>query len=126
MTSDPLWNLAGRPTGQPAGLPAIDLGRHNRARINGTLRHDACAVVISVERAYPDCREYIQRREGAASGGIFFSDPGRHPAGDFHPDRCRRRPRPQRNCPPPAASSESALRADHCRGARPAPRPTNT
>lgn len=30
---------------------------------------------MSVERAYPNCMKYIQRREGAASGGIFFFDP---------------------------------------------------
>jgi predicted pyridoxine 5'-phosphate oxidase superfamily flavin-nucleotide-binding protein len=75
VTSDPLRNLADRPAGQPAGLLAIDLGRRNRARINGTLRHDACGVVMSDERAHPNCMKYIQRREGAASGGIFFFDP---------------------------------------------------
>jgi hypothetical protein len=75
VTSDPLQNLVGRPAGQPAGLSAIDLGRRNRARINGTLHHDACGLVMSVERAYLNCMKYIQRREGAASGGIFFFDP---------------------------------------------------
>lgn len=68
VTSDPLRNLAGRPTGQPAGLLAIDLGRRNRARINGTLRHDAGGVVMSVERAYPNCMKYIQRRENLGIG----------------------------------------------------------
>ncbi|MFJ5995167.1 hypothetical protein [Streptomyces sp. NPDC092370] len=66
----------GRPAGgKRAGLLAIDLGRRNRARINGALRHDAGGVVMSVERAYPNCMKYIQRRERAASGGIFFFDP---------------------------------------------------
>lgn len=60
---DPLHEVARLPTGQLAGLLAIDLARRLRVRINGVLRREPPALVLSVEQAYPNCMKYIQRRE---------------------------------------------------------------
>lgn len=58
---DPLWtNLAENPD---VGLLVIDLGSRRRLRVNGRAREASDErLVIDVERAYPNCPKYIQRR----------------------------------------------------------------
>lgn len=59
---DPLWhNLVDNPN---AGLLVIELGSRRRIRINGRARKIADQqLIIDVERAYPNCPKYIQRRD---------------------------------------------------------------
>lgn len=59
---DPLWsNLLANPN---VGLLVLELGSRRRIRINGRARIVSSEqVVIDVERAYPNCPKYIQRRE---------------------------------------------------------------
>lgn len=54
---------------------------------------------MSIERAYPNCMKYIQRREGAASGGIFVFDPDGIRLEIFTPTGAYVALRPQRNRP---------------------------
>lgn len=57
---DPLQSL---PTGQSAGLIAIDLQRRRRFRVNGWLtKVGPTRLVIEVEEAYGNCPAYIQQR----------------------------------------------------------------
>ncbi len=59
---DPLWtNLGGNPS---VGLLVIELGSRRRLRVNGRARK-VCdeRTIIDVERAYPNCPKYIQRRD---------------------------------------------------------------
>jgi len=59
---DPLWsNLIENPD---VGLLVIELGSRRRIRINGRAQKvSAERIIIDVERAYPNCPKYIQRRE---------------------------------------------------------------
>lgn len=59
---DPLWsNLIENPS---VGLLAIELSSRRRIRINGRARKvSAERILIEVERAYPNCPKYIQRRD---------------------------------------------------------------
>jgi ferredoxin-NADP reductase/predicted pyridoxine 5'-phosphate oxidase superfamily flavin-nucleotide-binding protein len=59
---DPLWNnLLENPD---VGLLVIELGSRRRIRINGRARKvSAKRILIDVERAYPNCPKYIQRRD---------------------------------------------------------------
>lgn len=57
---DPLWtNLVVNPN---VGMLIIELGSRRRLRINGLARIISNQVIIDVERAYPNCPRYIQRR----------------------------------------------------------------
>jgi len=58
---DPLWeNL---PRNPDVGLLVIELGSRRRLRINGQAKKvSAQRYLIDVERAYPNCPKYIQRR----------------------------------------------------------------
>ncbi|GMQ88446.1 MAG: hypothetical protein BMS9Abin08_1692 [Gammaproteobacteria bacterium] len=59
---DPLWaNLNENPS---VGLLVIELGSRRRIRINGraSIVSDE-SIIIDVERAYPNCPKYIQRRD---------------------------------------------------------------
>lgn len=60
--NDPLWrNLEENPA---VGLLVIELGTRRRLRINGRARRGSAErSLIDVERAYPNCPKYIQRRE---------------------------------------------------------------
>ncbi len=62
---EPLWtNLAKNPN---VGLLIIELGSRRRIRINGRARKiSAERILIDVERAYPNCPKYIQRRDWSA------------------------------------------------------------
>jgi predicted pyridoxine 5'-phosphate oxidase superfamily flavin-nucleotide-binding protein len=59
---DPLWgNLLENPN---VGLLIIELGSRRRIRINGRARKVSTErITIDVERAYPNCPKYIQRRD---------------------------------------------------------------
>ena len=59
---DPLWsNLGGNSN---VGLLVIELGSRRRLRVNGRARKvSAERTVIDVDRAYPNCPKYIQRRD---------------------------------------------------------------
>ncbi len=59
---DPLWsNLRENPN---VGLLVIELGSRRRIRINGRARKvSAERILIDVDRAYPNCPKYIQRRD---------------------------------------------------------------
>jgi len=59
---DPLWrNLLHN---QSVGLLVIELGSRRRIRINGRVRKNTNKyLIIEVERAYPNCPKYIQRRD---------------------------------------------------------------
>ena len=59
---EPLWaNLLENPN---VGLLVIELGSRRRIRINGRARKaSAERIIIDVERAYPNCPKYIQRRD---------------------------------------------------------------
>ena len=59
---DPLWsNLGGNSN---VGLLVIELGSRRRLRVNGRARKvSAERAIIDVERAYPNCPKYIQRRD---------------------------------------------------------------
>ena len=59
---DPLWsNLGGNSN---VGLLVIELGSRRRLRVNGRARKvSAERTIIDVERAYPNCPKYIQRRD---------------------------------------------------------------
>lgn len=58
---DPLWNnLLENPN---LGLLVIELGSRRRIRINGVVgKTSAEHILIDVDRAYPNCPKYIQRR----------------------------------------------------------------
>lgn len=59
---DPLWsNLVENPN---VGLLVIELASRRRIRINGRARRvSGERILIEVERAYPNCPKYIQRRD---------------------------------------------------------------
>ena len=59
---DPLWsNLIKNPS---VGLLVIELGSRRRIRINGRARKVSTErILIDVQRAYPNCPKYIQRRD---------------------------------------------------------------
>lgn len=59
---DPLWsNMTNNPN---VGLLVIELGSRRRIRINGRVRTVSdTRIIIDVERAYPNCPKYIQRRD---------------------------------------------------------------
>jgi len=59
---DPLWsNLGGNSN---VGLLVIELGSRRRLRVNGRARKVSDELtIIDVERAYPNCPKYIQRRD---------------------------------------------------------------
>ena len=59
---EPLWdNLIDNPN---VGLLIIELGSRRRIRINGRAgKVSAQHIIIDVERAYPNCPKYIQRRD---------------------------------------------------------------
>lgn len=59
---DPLWaNLA---VDAQLGMLFIDLGKRRRYRVNGTVRHvNGRHVEVVVREAYPNCPQYIQRRQ---------------------------------------------------------------
>jgi len=63
---DPLWiNLVENPN---VGLLIIELGSRRRFRINGRARRISLEqFIIDVERAYPNCPKYIQRRQWKVS-----------------------------------------------------------
>jgi hypothetical protein len=57
---DPLWeNLRGD---SRFGMLVIELATRRRLRINGRATHAGEAIEFQVERAYPNCPKYIQRR----------------------------------------------------------------
>ena len=60
--ADPLWaNLA---VGAQLGMLFIDLGKRRRYRVNGVVRHlNGRHVEVEVREAYPNCPQYIQRRQ---------------------------------------------------------------
>jgi len=60
--ADPLWrNLEDSPN---VGLLVIDLTSRRRLRVNGRARRlSESSYAIDVERAYPNCPKYIQRRQ---------------------------------------------------------------
>ncbi|MCW8905559.1 pyridoxamine 5'-phosphate oxidase family protein [Sedimenticola sp.] len=59
---DPLWSNLNK--NQNVGLLLIELGSRRRIRINGRVRTVSDThTVIDVERAYPNCPKYIQRRD---------------------------------------------------------------
>lgn len=61
-TEDPLWNNINYKS--QVGLLLIDLTSRRRLRINGVMRQaQAADYVIDVERVYPNCPKYIQRRQ---------------------------------------------------------------
>jgi len=62
---DPLWtNLKKNPN---VGLLIIELGSRRRFRINGRVKTLTTEhVIIDVERGYPNCPKYIQRRDWKA------------------------------------------------------------
>lgn len=69
LPGDPLHRLE---DGQPAGLLAIDFATRRRFRLNGTLMSvDPAGLGVSVEQAYGNCPQYIQRRrlESLAAAG---------------------------------------------------------
>lgn len=59
---DPLWNnLIENPN---LGLLVIELGSRRRIRINGVVgKISVDHILIDVDRAYPNCPKYIQRRD---------------------------------------------------------------
>jgi ferredoxin-NADP reductase len=59
---DPLWaNLGENPN---VGLLVIELGSRRRLRVNGRARKISPErTIVDVERAYPNCPKYIQRRD---------------------------------------------------------------
>ena len=59
---EPLWaNLLENPS---VGLLVVELGSRRRIRINGRARKVSSElIIIDVERAYPNCPKYIQRRD---------------------------------------------------------------
>lgn len=63
---DPLWSHLSRSKfGEKAnvGLLVIELGTRRRIRINGHVRNVSTErIIIDVDRAYPNCPKYIQRR----------------------------------------------------------------
>ena len=63
---DPLWsNLSKNPN---VGLLVIELDSRRRIRINGRARKVSdTRIIIDVERAYPNCPKYIQRRDWKTS-----------------------------------------------------------
>lgn len=60
--ADPLWaNLV---VGGQLGMLFIDLGKRRRYRVNGVVRHlNGRHVEVDVREAYPNCPQYIQRRQ---------------------------------------------------------------
>jgi ferredoxin-NADP reductase/predicted pyridoxine 5'-phosphate oxidase superfamily flavin-nucleotide-binding protein len=59
---DPLWTNLGENPG--VGLLVIELGSRRRLRVNGRARKVSDDLtIIDVERAYPNCPKYIQRRD---------------------------------------------------------------
>ncbi|MGE3525262.1 MAG: pyridoxamine 5'-phosphate oxidase family protein [Gemmatimonadales bacterium] len=57
---DPFWaNIASDPR---VGLLLIELATRRRLRVNGSARSDRETLDLQVERAYPNCPKYIQRR----------------------------------------------------------------
>ncbi len=59
-SADPLRSP---PTGQPAGVIAIDFATRRRVRINGILTEsDDAGLTLDVDQAYGNCPQYIQRR----------------------------------------------------------------
>lgn len=60
QSHDPFWaNIPGDPR---FGMLVIELATRRRLRINGRATHAGGAVDFQVERAYPNCPKYIQRR----------------------------------------------------------------
>jgi len=59
---DPLWNNLIENPG--VGLLIIELSSRRRLRINGQVRSvSAERLIVDIERAYPNCPKYIQRRQ---------------------------------------------------------------
>lgn len=57
---DPAWdNLRQDPR---AGMLLIELATRRRLRINGRMTTEGVTLAMAVERAYPNCPKYIQRR----------------------------------------------------------------
>lgn len=60
--ADPLWANLG--AGAQLGMLFIDLGKRRRYRVNGTVRHiNGRHIDVDVREAYPNCPQYIQRRQ---------------------------------------------------------------
>ncbi|MEN8131559.1 MAG: pyridoxamine 5'-phosphate oxidase family protein [Pseudomonadota bacterium] len=61
-TDDSLWTNLGE--NSSVGLLVIELGSRRRLRVNGRARNVSTErYIIDVERAYPNCPKYIQRRD---------------------------------------------------------------
>jgi predicted pyridoxine 5'-phosphate oxidase superfamily flavin-nucleotide-binding protein len=56
---DPLREL---PVDQPIGMVVIEFAASRRVRVNGRLVHTGDRLVVSVEQAFGNCRQYIQQR----------------------------------------------------------------
>lgn len=71
-SADPLHSP---PTGQPAGVIAIDFTTRRRVRINGVITaSDNAGLTLDVEQAYGNCPQYIQQRR------ITIGEESHHPA----------------------------------------------
>lgn len=73
-TDDPLWNnIKANPQ---VGLLVIELESRRRLRVNGHVRNLADdSHLIDVDRAYPNCPKYIQRRQWKAPRATGRSGP---------------------------------------------------
>ncbi|MEN8132913.1 MAG: pyridoxamine 5'-phosphate oxidase family protein [Pseudomonadota bacterium] len=60
--NDPLWTNLGK--NSSVGVLVIELGSRRRLRVNGRARKVSVErYIVDVERAYPNCPKYIQRRD---------------------------------------------------------------
>jgi uncharacterized protein len=60
LIGDPLYEL---PVGQAVGIVAVEFALRRRVRVNGTLVEGGPkGLTVSVEQAYGNCPQYIQRR----------------------------------------------------------------
>ncbi|MBU2478338.1 MAG: pyridoxamine 5'-phosphate oxidase family protein [Gammaproteobacteria bacterium] len=77
-TDDPLWsNIV---SNSRVGLLLIDLHSRKRLRINGHATFSSAAnecVQINIERVYPNCPRYIQRRQSSADWMTMTPSPPR-------------------------------------------------
>jgi uncharacterized protein len=76
---DPLHGLA---AGQPVGLLAVEFARRRRVRVNGTLTEASdTALTVTVDQAYGNCPQYIQRRVLEPTTNGTATDEASTPAG---------------------------------------------
>ena len=73
-TDDPLWHSLN--ANENIGLVMIELGSRRRLRISGRARKESDSqYMIDVERAYPNCPKYIQRRVWRKEANTSLSAP---------------------------------------------------